>query len=52
MKSSIGHVLLAIFLLIFGIAGLAPVLHINLGQTAMVLPYLALGAGVMLLLGK
>jgi hypothetical protein len=49
MKLSLGHLLLAIYLILIGLVG---VFHVNLGQVAIAVPILALAAGVLLLVGK
>jgi hypothetical protein len=46
---SIGMLLLAIYLIVIG---LTAILGLNLGQLAVVVPGLAVAAGVLLLLGK
>lgn len=49
MKRSLGHLLLAIYLILVGIVG---TFGISLGQLSIAVPVLALLAGVFLLLGK
>ncbi len=49
MKRSIGHLLLAIYLILVGLAG---AFQVSLGQFSIAMPILALAAGVLLLLGK
>lgn len=49
MKRNLGQLLLAIYLILVGIVG---AFGISLGGLAIVVPILALAAGVLLLLGK
>ena len=49
MKRNLGHLLLAIYLILVGVVG---AFGISLGQLNIVVPILALAAGVLLLLGK
>jgi hypothetical protein len=49
MKKNLGQLLLAIFLIIFGLIGL---FGISLGQLNFLIPALALAAGILLLIGK
>ena len=49
ITKSIGMILLAIYLLITGIIGVG---NIHLGQFSLLLPALAIAAGVFILLGK
>jgi hypothetical protein len=49
MKKNLGNLLLAIYLIIIGAMG---VFHISLGQLSIVVPVLAIAAGVCLILGK
>jgi len=49
ITKSIGMLLLAIYLILIGIIG---VFGFNLGQASMVLPILAIAAGVCILIGK
>jgi len=44
-----GHLVLAIYLILVGLIGL---FGINLGQLSIVLPLLALVAGILILIGK
>lgn len=44
-----GLLLLAIYLIIFGLVGL---FGIRLGQLSIIVPVLALGAGILILIGK
>ena len=46
---NLGHLLLAIYLIIVGVIGL---FGISLGQLSLVVPLLALIAGIFLLIGK
>lgn len=51
MKRNLGHLLLAIYLILVGLT--APgLIGIGLGQFSIAMPILALAAGVLLLLGK
>lgn len=49
ITKSIGMLLLAIYLILFGIIGVS---GFSLGQAAIVLPILAIAAGVCILIGK
>lgn len=49
MKRNLGHLLLAIYLILIGLIG---IFGINLGQLAIVVPVLALLAGIFLIMGK
>ncbi len=49
ITKSIGMLLLAIYLILIGIIGVA---GISLGQAAILLPILAIAAGVFILIGK
>lgn len=49
MKKNIGMLLLAIYLILIGVIG---TFGISLGQLAIVVPILAIAAGVCLLIGK
>jgi hypothetical protein len=49
MKRNFGHLLLAIYLILVGVTAL---FSIRLGEAAIVMPVLALAAGILLLLGK
>ena len=49
IPKNIGMLLLAIYLIIVGLSG---AFGFNLGQLAVVVPWLALSAGVLLLIGK
>lgn len=49
MKKNIGMLLLAAYLILFGIIG---AFGISLGQLTIVVPILAIAAGVCLLIGK
>jgi hypothetical protein len=49
MKKNLGQLLLAIFLIIYGLIGL---FGISLGQLNFLIPALALAAGILLLIGK
>jgi len=50
MKSrNLGHILLAIYLILVGLIG---VFGISLGQAAILVPVLAIAAGICLLIGK
>ncbi len=49
ITKSIGMLLLAIYLILIGIIGVA---GISLGQAAILLPILAIAAGVCILIGK
>lgn len=46
---NIGLTLLAVYLIIAGVIG---IFHVDLGQLSIVLPVLALAAGICLLIGK
>ena len=46
---NIGLTLLAVYLIVFGVVG---IFGISLGQLSIVLPILALAAGICLLIGK
>jgi hypothetical protein len=46
---NIGMILLAIYLMVIGLIGL---FGINLGQLSVLLPILALAAGILILIGK
>lgn len=52
ITKSIGMLLLAIYLILFGIIGIIGVSGFSLGQAAIVLPILAIAAGVCILIGK
>ena len=49
MKRNLGNLLLAIYLILVGLIG---VFGISLGQLSIIVPILAIVAGVFLLLGK
>lgn len=49
MKRNLGNLLLAIYLILVGVTAL---FSIRLGEAAIVMPILALAAGILLLLGK
>ena len=49
MKKNIGQALLAVYLIIVGLSGVA---HISLGAASILVPILAIAAGVCLLIGK
>ena len=49
ITKSIGMLLLAIYLILIGIIGIA---DISLGQASILLPILAIAAGVLILIGK
>jgi hypothetical protein len=49
MKKNIGMLLLAVYLILVGVVG---AFGISLGQLAIVVPILAIAAGVCLLIGK
>ena len=49
MKKNIGMLLLAVYLILIGVIG---VFGISLGQLTIVVPILAIAAGVCLLIGK
>ena len=49
ITKSIGMLLLAIYLILIGITGVA---GISLGQASILMPILALAAGVLILIGK
>ena len=49
MKRNLGHLLLAIYLILIGLIG---IFGINLGQLSIIVPVLALVAGIFLIMGK
>jgi hypothetical protein len=49
ITKNIGMLLLAVYLIITGLVGLA---GLNLGQAAIIMPILAMAAGILILLGK
>ncbi|GEP44540.1 hypothetical protein [Brevifollis gellanilyticus] len=49
MKAITSRILLAIYLVLVGLTG---VFHINLGSAGIIVPILALVAGILMLLGK
>jgi hypothetical protein len=49
MKRNLGHLLLAIYLILTGLIG---IFGINLGQLTILVPILALVAGIFLIMGK
>jgi hypothetical protein len=49
MKRNLGHLLLAIYLILIGLIG---IFGINLGQLTILVPILALVAGIFLIMGK
>jgi hypothetical protein len=49
LPKNLGFTLLAVYLIIVGLVGVA---HISLGALSIIVPILAIAAGVFLLLGK
>lgn len=49
IPSNLGRILLAIYLILVGLSG---AFGFDLGQAGIVVPLLAIGAGVLMLLGK
>jgi hypothetical protein len=49
MKRNLGHLLLAIYLILIGLIG---IFGISLGQLTIIVPVLALVAGIFLIMGK
>jgi|UniRef100_UPI0037845580 hypothetical protein len=49
VSSNLGHLLLAIYLILVGVIG---AFGVNLGQFGIVVPVLALAAGILMILGR